>query len=238
MGSYSSSEKTKAALISAAGELFTEFGIDSVGIRAIAERAGENPGSIHYHFGGKEGLVLAVLRFAMAGWGESQFETCVSGNEPLLETPEGQVELIRKVCRLHLDLVHRSEKPDWCSLLVHRVLVGSNQEVEVMIEEFARPHHEFLKRFLQRLRPDFSADQILVLSVNWMGQIVHPSLAKPVILKLANLEGYSEDFLQALEDHIAENISHALGLPSVPSREEKNEKVTGAEASLASGHPK
>jgi len=62
MKKYASSEQTKEALINAAGELAAETGFPNVSTRAIAERANENIGSIHYHFGGKEQLFEAVVQ--------------------------------------------------------------------------------------------------------------------------------------------------------------------------------
>ena len=45
-----------AAVLKAAGELFSERGVASVTIRDIAARAGVNHGLIHRHFGSKENL--------------------------------------------------------------------------------------------------------------------------------------------------------------------------------------
>lgn len=60
-------EVTRGNLINAAGELAVEFGIDNVSTRLVAELARENIGSIHYHFGGKGGLFMAVVQKAIDG---------------------------------------------------------------------------------------------------------------------------------------------------------------------------
>jgi AcrR family transcriptional regulator len=51
----------KAALISAAAELFAARGPAAVGVREIAQKAQVNHGLVHRHFGSKEGLLLAVM---------------------------------------------------------------------------------------------------------------------------------------------------------------------------------
>jgi AcrR family transcriptional regulator len=61
MGEYSKGERTRLALIEATGELAAELGFSNVSTRAVAERSGENIGTIHYHFGGKDGLFVAVV---------------------------------------------------------------------------------------------------------------------------------------------------------------------------------
>jgi AcrR family transcriptional regulator len=48
----------------AAAELFAERGIDGASIDAIAEAAGRTSGAVYDHFGGKDGLLFALLE----GW--------------------------------------------------------------------------------------------------------------------------------------------------------------------------
>jgi TetR/AcrR family transcriptional regulator, repressor for neighboring sulfatase len=51
-----------AAVIEAAGELFSRSGFDGVSVRDIAKRAGVNHGLIHRHFGSKENLRRQTLQ--------------------------------------------------------------------------------------------------------------------------------------------------------------------------------
>jgi AcrR family transcriptional regulator len=53
-------DATRAALVRAALGLFGRQGFDGTSTRQIAAAAGANIGSIAYHFGGKEGLRMAV----------------------------------------------------------------------------------------------------------------------------------------------------------------------------------
>ncbi|MFW6201535.1 MAG: TetR/AcrR family transcriptional regulator [Gemmatimonadota bacterium] len=55
------SGSTRDRLLDAAEELFAERGFDGTSIRAVTRRAGANPASVHYHFGGKEELLRAVF---------------------------------------------------------------------------------------------------------------------------------------------------------------------------------
>ena len=52
---------THRRLLTAAAELFTERGVDGTSIDAIAERADRTSGAVYDHFGGKDGLLLALL---------------------------------------------------------------------------------------------------------------------------------------------------------------------------------
>ena len=53
--------ETRGRLLEAASELFAERGIDSTSIDAIAERADRTSGAVYDHFGGKEGVLFALL---------------------------------------------------------------------------------------------------------------------------------------------------------------------------------
>ncbi len=56
--------ETRERLLAAAAELFAERGIDGSSVDAIAERAERTSGAIYDHFGGKPGLLFALLE----GW--------------------------------------------------------------------------------------------------------------------------------------------------------------------------
>jgi AcrR family transcriptional regulator len=54
-------EDTKAALLTAAREVFTEQGFDGATVRAIAARAEVDPAMVNHWFGGKQGLFAAAV---------------------------------------------------------------------------------------------------------------------------------------------------------------------------------
>jgi AcrR family transcriptional regulator len=60
------SAESRARLLEAAWELFAEDGARKTTVQAIAERARISRGSIAWHFGSKQGLVVAVVEDAFA----------------------------------------------------------------------------------------------------------------------------------------------------------------------------
>lgn len=58
------STETRTLLLRAGLQLFSRGGIDGVRTRQLAEAAGTNQSAIPYHFGGKQGLYVAVLEQA------------------------------------------------------------------------------------------------------------------------------------------------------------------------------
>jgi AcrR family transcriptional regulator len=59
--------ETRERLLGAAAELFAARGIEASSVDAIAERAERTSGAIYDHFGGKPGLLFALLE----GWTDS-----------------------------------------------------------------------------------------------------------------------------------------------------------------------
>jgi AcrR family transcriptional regulator len=55
------SERTQAAILAAAGQLFAEFGYDRTTVRDVAARAGIDPAMVIRYFGGKEELFARAL---------------------------------------------------------------------------------------------------------------------------------------------------------------------------------
>jgi AcrR family transcriptional regulator len=55
-------DQTREALLDAAEALFAVSGPDGVSIRSVNAAAGLAPAAVHYHFGRKDALVIAVIR--------------------------------------------------------------------------------------------------------------------------------------------------------------------------------
>jgi AcrR family transcriptional regulator len=70
-------DRTRGALLTAAYELIAEKGLGGLRTRDVVERAGVNISMLHYYFGSKEGLLVAVAKHA-----REQF-TGPSGERPL-----------------------------------------------------------------------------------------------------------------------------------------------------------
>lgn len=62
--------ETRERLLTAAAELFAERGIEGSSVDAIAERAERTSGALYDHFGGKPGLLFALLE----GWTDAAAE--------------------------------------------------------------------------------------------------------------------------------------------------------------------
>lgn len=84
-------EERRSALIEAGVGQLAEAGWAGVTHRAVAARAGANPGLVHYYFGGSPGLRLAVAERACSATIGAMVDELVSvQDEPALLTAIGQ----------------------------------------------------------------------------------------------------------------------------------------------------
>lgn len=78
-------EQTKRELLEAAREVLTDEGFSGLSTRRVAEAAGTQMSQIQYHFGSKEGMILALFEYMNAGLVERQRLTF---NDPKLSVSQ------------------------------------------------------------------------------------------------------------------------------------------------------
>jgi AcrR family transcriptional regulator len=82
-------DQTRDQLIAAAIEIFGRDGFHAASTRAIAQRAGANQALIGYHFGGKQGLYLAVFEGITEGLRTRMLPVVTSATQQLTSIEKG-----------------------------------------------------------------------------------------------------------------------------------------------------
>jgi len=172
MANYINSEATKKALIMAAGELFTEYGFDAVTTRMIAEKAGGNTGNIHYHFGGKDGLIEAVITFAIAPWLDNPLGQFLDEHRYLLRSRNGQNMLIIKLIDLYWETHFKAKQPNWCCTLIFRL---SQSDLPLSRRTFDASIAPVFRAFIEVYQAA-SGDMDIEHGYNWSLSILAPAL--------------------------------------------------------------
>lgn len=80
----------RAEILAAAREILREQGYAAMNTRAVAERAGAQLSLMHYHFGSKRGLLMALL--------EHENEQLLERQRALYDGPESLAEKWRTAC--------------------------------------------------------------------------------------------------------------------------------------------
>jgi AcrR family transcriptional regulator len=83
-------DATREQILAAAREVLAAHGYRGASMRAVAERAGVQLSLVHYHFGGKRGLLAAVLEY--------ENERLLERQQDLFAKPEPLAEKWRTAC--------------------------------------------------------------------------------------------------------------------------------------------
>ena len=136
---------TRQAIIDTAGRLFSIYGIEELDSRAatttrgIANAAGENTGTIHYHFGGREDLINAVIDYAIQPWKDDPLGKHVNENSHLLETRKGQIELTESLIDLLFEIIFSRGYPSWCAAFLFKYFQKKSPTSEKAFAICAKP---------------------------------------------------------------------------------------------------
>lgn len=211
MNKYQTSDKTQQALIHATGELASEEGFNTITTRNIAERSGENIGSIHYHFGGKEKLFEATLLTACQSWTDNPLvEALVDCN---LQSKDGQAEAMRRTITRVTNLLFDKDIPSWHSRVIYQVMQTENNLRNIFSATVMDEELEQVGKLLNVIDPTLSEEQRLQHFMLLFTPLFFHADYRGAILQRLGMEEYSEDYLETLRDNCIRQALLLYGLP-------------------------
>ena len=143
MGVASDSEKTKAAVIQAAGELFANFGFCGVTARQVTAQAGVSLGAIPYHFGSMEALYEEVLVTAV----KISDEALPLFDQANTATPEEALRLAIQ----WLIKDYAAQKVAWPIKLIEREAIDPSASFRKVLKHCYLPEFEWLCEVVSRV---------------------------------------------------------------------------------------
>jgi AcrR family transcriptional regulator len=212
MKTYSSSETTKASMINAAGELAAEAGFSNVSTRTVAQRANANIGSIHYHFGGKEGLFEAVVREAISGCMQMNYFEEI---EKLGEHPDRSAlaRVLRRMVSEEIANIFHSGKPEWQFRVIYQLMQRDDHLFDLARQYMLEPEVAAMGRFFRLIDPTMDDDAVFLhLILLKMPIYAHVDYIK-AIHKLMDVDHYSAEYLKKMEDLLVRQTQLLMGLP-------------------------
>jgi len=121
-------EGTRAALIDAATRVFGRDGFHAATTKAIAREAGANPALISYHFGGKEGLYVAVVEHIVDSMAarigpialevEAERRALEGAAREGLASPAAYFDLLLRIVDRFVDVLTAEESTPWAKIIV------------------------------------------------------------------------------------------------------------------------
>jgi AcrR family transcriptional regulator len=202
-------EKTRQDIINAAGPLFADKGYKETTVAEICRAAGVNQAAISFHFGGKEQLYLALVRFG--------YEYALQ-QVPMPQWPAGTPAAV-KLRDFIVTLLRRAvadREPRWPCLLIMREVVQPSKACAEFVRGFVQPNAELLQGILQELLPaDLPEEPRRLVAFSIIGQCVFYRVARGVLEFLTNGGAplhFDEPRVQLLAEHISRFSLAALGV--------------------------
>jgi AcrR family transcriptional regulator len=166
-------QRRQRSLIEAANAVFAEHGYDAATTRAVAERAGCSEGLIHRYFGGKRGLLVAVME-SKAAEVLDELRSALPDSDSVQEDIEQVILWPLAVLWEHQDFMRVSVAQATTDPELGRSVAGRihNQRVSLVLEKLRR-HRE-----AGRIRRDIDLEAVAQavagfgFMLGFMGQVV------------------------------------------------------------------
>jgi AcrR family transcriptional regulator len=205
-------DSTKEKIINTAGILAADMGLDNVSTRAIADYSGENIGSIHYHFGGKNGLFEAVALKAIRGCRELEFYTLIEALDES-STPEQFSNVVRVMVSGAIADLFLSDRPAWHSQVIYQLFQRDDALYELFRDQLMNPKMKAMEKFLSLMNPAITKEDVLILTTTIQMPIFSHANYMKALLKRLGMKRYSEEYLMKLENVLVKQTQLLLGLP-------------------------
>jgi AcrR family transcriptional regulator len=193
--SRTASEQTRARLLDAAREVFSQQGFQGATVREICRRAEANVAAVNYHFGNKEGLLAEALNFA-------PLAALQKANVKADACPRIRLRLfLRDFMLMLLDEKNASVQ---CRIMA-RELADPTPALDQIVNEAIAPLHEFLGKLLREIVGDKVSEAELRRCVySIFGQCQFYRHSHPVLQRLHPKLRYDHREIEAIADHIAD----------------------------------
>jgi AcrR family transcriptional regulator len=197
--------ETRQLILQAAGEVFAEAGFRNATVRAICQRAGANIAAVNYHFGDKERLYIAVLRFAQE-YAHGKYPSDLG-----LKPGAAPAARLRAFIRSFLFRLFDQGPVAWHANLMAREMVEPTSALDLVVAEKIRPQAVQLREIVTALLGRSATPQVVRLcACSVVSQCLFYLHCRSVIQRLFPEQAYDARDLEVLADHITRFSMAAL----------------------------
>ena len=214
-------DETRNQLLETGLRLFSIHGYESVSTRQLTRDSGANIAAINYHFGGKEGLYRAVL------------EQLVHDTEPyfgpglqkiqdsILTTTKDRKKLVPVITGLVNNLFRFLLQDDfmcWRAPLVMREYANPSGNFDILYKGRIEPLHRTITAIAAAvLQKPIDDEECVIRAHAILGQIVVFGIARVVLWKRLNWDGYSPERVATIAEIATQSLLNSLELSSSKS---------------------
>jgi AcrR family transcriptional regulator len=221
--SRSASEQTRRRLLDAGLDLFGRAGMHGVTTRALAEAAGVNLNAILYHFGGKEGLYMAVARGIVETTGAA-IRSASTEHSPSAEalTAKDAQRVAGRIVSQIARIILGSPNASALSGFIIREQLQPTRAFDVLYEGFMGPVHVVLSTLVARVLGLPSSDRSAVLRAHGLlGEALMFGLGRETLVRRLGESTFSKERVEEIVESVngqviaaLEGLQHAKGLPN------------------------
>jgi AcrR family transcriptional regulator len=188
--------ETRQRILEAAGRVFAEKGFRSATVREICDLAVANIAAINYHFGDKEKLYVAVLRWTQ------QYAT--QHFPPFLDQSDRPArERLRHFVHNFLLRVANEGRPSWHGKLMAREMAEPTAALDEMVRESFAPMNKVLRGMVRELiGPACTEDQLRFSVASIVGQCLFYNHSRSLVERIHPDQVLDADALGKIADHI------------------------------------
>ncbi len=175
-------------LLKATRDLIIEKGLPRITVREVAERAGVGTALVSYYFGGKAGLLRAIID-KHAAEGRERLERAAN-------SPGTAQDRVRRFLRETIEAMR--DDPYLPRLIVEQVLFADDDDADRFAEEFARPNTSVLSKLLKEgvESGEFRDFDINTILPAMLGSCVFFFLSGPLRRRAFGIEEFAEDIIE------------------------------------------
>jgi len=198
------SAQTRQRLLEAAAQVFAEGGFRAATVREICKRAQANVAAIHYHFGDKDGLYVAVFReFASRAQTRYPITLAAAPTDPAPARLRSFV--LALLFRMLDDGVHGCG-----GAILLREFVEPTHVLDEMARTVVRPMMDALRAIVRSLleeahpRRTLTGAEIDLHTFSIIGQVVFYKHSRPLLQRVSPDRVLQKDNLEPIAEHIAQ----------------------------------
>lgn len=220
-------EATRAALISAAIEIFARDGLVAASTRRIAEAAGVQQALIGFHFGGKEGLYLSAFESIVAQMARAFGPEADAIERELGDTGGSAARGLDALLRLVDQVVSFLVRDETAALsqLITREQQSPTRAYEIVHDRFFGRMIRLMTRLVSRVNPALTEDDARLSVVSIMGQMLVLRHSRQVVLRHLEWTTIDDRRVAVLQTKIRESITRQLSAPAAPRAASSTEKT-------------
>ena len=187
------SKQTRARLLNAAREVFSQHGFQGATVREICRRAKANVAAVNYHFGSKDGLLSEALNFA-------SLKAMQIANITASECPKQRLSLF--IHDFLLMLLDEDNPSSQCQIMA-RELAEPTSALDKIVREAIGPMHEFLSRLVREIIGENAKEEDLRRCVHSiLGQCLFYRHSQLVLQHLYPEIHFDNQEIEVIAEHI------------------------------------